>query len=306
MINLMSDWPADDGEIGVQIPVVSIEGGRRDPTLARCLFKTVIGVIGQRASVHYGMAWLTVTFQSHGNHLPPRQASMRIRGVYSVTGVFTPSPSVSAGWSSWGTEPAKRGCVTSHDDWYVTHADPRDYSRETERLVATPYHLLRKTSMAILQSCCCWRSVRKGSYASAVYTMEKPLPVHPTEIRTSISPSSAIELNTTSALANYATEAADKECGCFLVTAVVVVCGVWGGVSYLSIHNNSLPSSYRDNSASIVGLGCAKKPTLIHNNSLPSSYRDNSASIVGLGCAKKPTQLRALPKNKTLAHNNVC
>nr|CAD7577960.1 unnamed protein product [Timema californicum] len=36
---------------------------------------------------------------------------------------------------------------------------------------------------------------------------EKPSPVHPTEIRTSISPSSAVELNTTSALANYATEA---------------------------------------------------------------------------------------------------
>nr|CAD7598051.1 unnamed protein product [Timema genevievae] len=36
---------------------------------------------------------------------------------------------------------------------------------------------------------------------------EKPPPVHPTEIRTSISPSSAVELNTTSALANYATEA---------------------------------------------------------------------------------------------------
>nr|CAD7203276.1 unnamed protein product [Timema douglasi] len=32
--------------------------------------------------------------------------------------------------------------------------------------------------------------------------------LHPTEIRTSISPSSAVELNTTSALANYATEAA--------------------------------------------------------------------------------------------------
>nr|CAD7572691.1 unnamed protein product [Timema californicum] len=32
-------------------------------------------------------------------------------------------------------------------------------------------------------------------------------PVHPAEIRTSISPSSAVELNTTSALANYATEA---------------------------------------------------------------------------------------------------
>nr|CAD7567645.1 unnamed protein product [Timema californicum] len=38
-----------------------------------------------------------------------------------------------------------------------------------------------------------------------------PPPVHPTEIRTSISPSSAVELNTTSALANYATEAEVKE-----------------------------------------------------------------------------------------------
>nr|CAD7409049.1 unnamed protein product [Timema cristinae] len=37
--------------------------------------------------------------------------------------------------------------------------------------------------------------------------LEKPPPVHPTEIRTLISPSSAVELNTTSALANYDTEA---------------------------------------------------------------------------------------------------
>nr|CAD7461014.1 unnamed protein product [Timema tahoe] len=36
---------------------------------------------------------------------------------------------------------------------------------------------------------------------------KKPPSVHPTEIRTSISPSSAVELNTTGALANYATEA---------------------------------------------------------------------------------------------------
>nr|CAD7592436.1 unnamed protein product [Timema genevievae] len=40
---------------------------------------------------------------------------------------------------------------------------------------------------------------------------EKPPPVHLTEIRTSISPSTAVELNTTSALANYATEADDIE-----------------------------------------------------------------------------------------------
>nr|CAD7572130.1 unnamed protein product [Timema californicum] len=39
---------------------------------------------------------------------------------------------------------------------------------------------------------------------------EKPPPVHWIEIRTSISPSSAVELNTTSALANYATEAGTK------------------------------------------------------------------------------------------------
>nr|CAD7448326.1 unnamed protein product [Timema bartmani] len=36
---------------------------------------------------------------------------------------------------------------------------------------------------------------------------KKPPPVHPTKIQTSISPSSAVELNMTSALANYATEA---------------------------------------------------------------------------------------------------
>nr|CAD7587763.1 unnamed protein product [Timema genevievae] len=39
---------------------------------------------------------------------------------------------------------------------------------------------------------------------------EKPPPVHPTKIRTSISPSSAVKLNTTSALANYAIEAGKR------------------------------------------------------------------------------------------------
>nr|CAD7202528.1 unnamed protein product [Timema douglasi] len=39
------------------------------------------------------------------------------------------------------------------------------------------------------------------------YTVSFCHQVHPTEIRTSISPSSAVELNTTRALANYATEA---------------------------------------------------------------------------------------------------
>nr|CAD7398431.1 unnamed protein product [Timema cristinae] len=41
---------------------------------------------------------------------------------------------------------------------------------------------------------------------NSAIAMEKPPPVHPTEIRTSISPSSEVELNTTVTLANYATE----------------------------------------------------------------------------------------------------
>nr|CAD7405059.1 unnamed protein product [Timema poppensis] len=45
------------------------------------------------------------------------------------------------------------------------------------------------------------------AYHKKIIQTEKPPPVHPTEIRTSISASSAAELNTTSALANYATEA---------------------------------------------------------------------------------------------------
>nr|CAD7587809.1 unnamed protein product [Timema genevievae] len=40
---------------------------------------------------------------------------------------------------------------------------------------------------------------------------KKPPPVHPTEIRTSISPSSMVWLNTTGALANYATEAGQND-----------------------------------------------------------------------------------------------
>nr|CAD7201263.1 unnamed protein product [Timema douglasi] len=43
------------------------------------------------------------------------------------------------------------------------------------------------------------------------FERKKPPPVHPTEIRTSISPSSAVELNTTSSLANYATKLPEKD-----------------------------------------------------------------------------------------------
>nr|CAD7576779.1 unnamed protein product [Timema californicum] len=58
-----------------------------------------------------------------------------------------------------------------------------------------------------------WEGCNRGSEPAFAWKesgkpfREKNL-VHPTEIRTSISPSSAVELNTTSALASYATEAA--------------------------------------------------------------------------------------------------
>nr|CAD7206055.1 unnamed protein product [Timema douglasi] len=55
----------------------------------------------------------------------------------------------------------------------------------------------------------CSRFIKRENGEGRKEANEKPPPVHPTEIRTSISPSSAVELNTTSALANYATEAVD-------------------------------------------------------------------------------------------------
>nr|CAD7263045.1 unnamed protein product [Timema shepardi] len=53
-----------------------------------------------------------------------------------------------------------------------------------------------------------YRWIGHKGFALDQMVAEKPPPVHPTEIQTSISPSSAVELNT-SALANYATEAGE-------------------------------------------------------------------------------------------------
>nr|CAD7589192.1 unnamed protein product [Timema genevievae] len=60
----------------------------------------------------------------------------------------------------------------------------------------------------------------RSSLVDSLVSAEKPPPVHPTEIRTSIYSSSAVELYTTSALANYATEAvlvAAASCGGALI-----------------------------------------------------------------------------------------
>nr|CAD7266234.1 unnamed protein product [Timema shepardi] len=80
-------------------------------------------------------------------------------------------------------------------------------------LSATPAHLMRSECLRRDEGGLCghgiflvWSRSLQTDYGPYGYR-EKPPPVHPTEIRTSISPSSAVELNTTSALANYATEA---------------------------------------------------------------------------------------------------
>nr|CAD7440966.1 unnamed protein product [Timema bartmani] len=64
-----------------------------------------------------------------------------------------------------------------------------------------------QSSVGCTRETCLVASAIHGFRDPSVLVNEKPPPVHPTEIRTSISPSSAVELNTTSALANYATEA---------------------------------------------------------------------------------------------------
>nr|CAD7570787.1 unnamed protein product [Timema californicum] len=61
---------------------------------------------------------------------------------------------------------------------------------------------------------------------------EKPPPVHPTEIRTSISPSSAVEINTTSALANYVTEAGQKLPKSLCLGILLRVTAHWATSSY--------------------------------------------------------------------------
>nr|CAD7569628.1 unnamed protein product [Timema californicum] len=84
--------------------------------------------------------------------------------------------------------------------------------KETETRVGRTYgdRMFEKWSRHVVQLVLA-NSRRTYNRPALKSTLEKPPPVHPTEIRASISPSSAVELNTTSALANYATEADKAE-----------------------------------------------------------------------------------------------
>nr|CAD7596093.1 unnamed protein product [Timema genevievae] len=67
--------------------------------------------------------------------------------------------------------------------------------------------------------------LNEQAYRHILYNYNfQPPPVHPTEIRTSISPSSAVGLNTTSALANYATEAGSTMLFLIVCATTKVLC----------------------------------------------------------------------------------
>nr|CAD7407302.1 unnamed protein product [Timema poppensis] len=84
-----------------------------------------------------------------------------------------------------------------------------------------PSRARRRISLSLSQS------DTRVKEASSAILVDKPPPAHPTEIRTSISPSSSVELNTTSALANYATEAGlCDDCVVSLLFTLTGLCAV--------------------------------------------------------------------------------
>nr|CAD7592187.1 unnamed protein product [Timema genevievae] len=102
--------------------------------------------------------------------------------------------------------------VTTEDGYIVTlHRLPRHMSEKAPTLVQ--HGIFHSSADSIISGP---KSGLGPYFIKRKRGKEKPPPVHPTEIRTSISPSSAVELNTTSALANYATEAGPK-CTCFTI-----------------------------------------------------------------------------------------
>nr|CAD7264545.1 unnamed protein product [Timema shepardi] len=130
-------------------------------------------------------------FQVEGDHLPKSpysspsiilsHSTTRSNNTSSLSSSTTPSPSTTLSHSTTPSPNTTRSHSTTH-------------SKDSNNSPSTDLELLLKEEGVD------WQSTK-------VLMEEKPPPVHPTKIRTSISPSSAIELNTTSAFANYVTEA---------------------------------------------------------------------------------------------------
>nr|CAD7257652.1 unnamed protein product [Timema shepardi] len=131
------------------------------------------------------------------------------------------------------------GSVKNHGDTPKTHINP-------VRVVAseTTNRGLR-WSYAYLAGIHCRPKIplkeRRGSKPAFAWRESgKPFrknhpPVHPTEIRALISPSSGVELNTTSALANYATEAGVKHPCDYMVMASTIAAFVHSNIRYIKL-----------------------------------------------------------------------
>nr|CAD7201354.1 unnamed protein product [Timema douglasi] len=98
------------------------------------------------------------------------------------------------------------------------------------------------------------RSSSQEFFDSAVssFASKKPPPVHPTEIRTSTSPSSVVELNTTSVLADYTTEAGNN-------LELVSQCGfTFQGWSVFSTSATKIASKATEGAIKIGGIASQK------------------------------------------------
>nr|CAD7258264.1 unnamed protein product [Timema shepardi] len=102
--------------------------------------------------------------------------------------------------------------IAIDDDNDEEEDDLRDLAHAREATWSTPYRKrAEQCSLSTIRPHRCDAAACSRSFRVYVSPRSQVLEikVHPTEIRTSVSPSSAVELNTTSALANYATEAGD-------------------------------------------------------------------------------------------------
>nr|CAD7194808.1 unnamed protein product [Timema douglasi] len=121
--------------------------------------------------------------------------------------------------------------------------------------------------------------------------MEKPPPVHPSEIRTLVSSSSAVDLNTTSALANYATEVKPTVEGGYPTGTCTLPRQHWpsygGGVAGVRHHPSSAPLV---GAVPMTGM-CASYP----HHSHPHVHHGTLSEVGVLGHSQKQPLIIASP-----------
>nr|CAD7587579.1 unnamed protein product [Timema genevievae] len=166
-----------------------------------------------------------------------------------------------------------RNPTSSRSGWCDSPLDLSTPSRlDTPFLMSTSIGFesrLRGTTTHGVNSPGCFLSV-DGSVQSWTLARMVNRKVHPTEIQTSISPSSAVELNTTSALANYATEVG-------LILTVLSAYYV-NGKSSESLPDTVTPLSSIGNSSKIPSFFAKIKGVINKKIISPNTSEDDSSS----------------------------